>query len=624
MRKQKLNLKAKYGAGWPVEVSDFQIELACIAKGGSWIDSRGETCGLGLFEHYMNARRLAWPDRYRHHWTDLMYHNFIENDVTILMGAASTQKTSHAVEYALMSYLAKPDNTLVILSTTTMDKLDIGVWAELTMLWQNARNLHPWIPGHIVQYKRAITTDNMDEDEIRIFRKGVICRPCIVGNRFVGLGTLAGVKQDNIIYVCDELQFMSEGFSGSWPHLFSNSNVKIIGSGNPKHDPEDQLSLTAEPLEGWANHPEPTTTEVWPTKFMGGKCVNLYGPDSDNFKVKPGKPEPYPRLIGPKFAARIAHDSGPNSFDYYRLILGVMKVGFALSRVITRQICRDNHALEGVVWADDKQTRLYALDPTYGGEDRCIGMEMKFGYDTSGKEILDIAPYDVFRIDLSLTNAKTGELVSPEDQIANTLAVKLGETKMPDGSHTYVIPPENVGYDATGKGTIGAAFARRFGRRVPTAIDSGAQPTERAVRADLYTEDKTTGQQRLKTCREHYSKFVSEMWFSARYTAEAGQMRGLLEDVMAEGCARIYNLVSGDKIEVEPKKKEDLKRRLGKSPDLFDCLAIGVEKARQLGFTIGRLGQDVVDVQKQEEDWFETERKLEEDAIKAGLLERVK
>jgi hypothetical protein len=63
---------------------------------------------------------------------------------------------------------------------------------------------------------------------------------------------------------------------------------------------------------------------------------------------------------------------------------------------------------------------------------------------------------------------------------------------------------------------------------------------------------------------------------------------------------------------------------LGKSPDLFDCLAIGVEKARQLGFTIGRLGQDVVDVQKQEEDWFETERKLEEDAIKAGLLERVK
>jgi len=150
-----------------------------------------------------------------------------------------------------------------------------------------------------------------------------------------------------------------------------------------------------------------------------------------------------------------------------------------------------------------------------------------------------------------------------------------------------------VFYDATGKGTIGAAFARKFGYNAPVAVDSGAMPTERPVRDGLMIEDRESKQMRPKKCSEHYSKFVSEMWFSVRYAIEANQVRGLTEDVMMEGCARVYTLTKGNKIEVEPKsdpkKKEDLKRRLGKSPDLFDSLAIGFEGARQRGFNIAKL-----------------------------------
>jgi hypothetical protein len=124
-------------------------------------------------------------------------------------------------------------------------------------------------------------------------------------------------------------------------------------------------------------------------------------------------------------------------------------------------------------------------------------------------------------------------------------------------------------------------------------VDSGARPSKRPVREDLFVEEDN-GTKRLKRCDEHYSKFVSELWFSVRYAIEAEQLRGLLNDVMAEGCARIYETVSGNKIEVEPKsdpkKKEDLKRRLGKSPDLFDTTCIVMEGARQRGFKIQRLG----------------------------------
>lgn len=594
----------------PYKGNELQVELRCIANNGRWWNKSGKACGLGLFEHYMRARKLAWPDRYRHRWTDLMYHNFIENDITVLAGSASSQKTSHEVEFSLLSYWARPLRTLVILSSVNMDKLDIGAWAELTMLWDSARKLHPWLSGHVIAYKHAITTDDI-EDGVRLFTRGLICRPCYVGGKYVGLGVLAGTKQEFIIYVCDELQFMAETFSGSWPHLFSNGNVKIIGSGNYKHDPEDQLSVTAAPKEGWNNHPEPEKTEVWDTKFMGGKCVNLVGTDSPNFDVPEDAPVPFPRLIDRKFAARIAHDHGKDSFEYYRLVKGVMKVSFALSRVITRQICRDNNALDQPVWKNDQQTKGYALDPSYGGEDRCVGMSFKFGESVDGKTILALGPYRVFKINIQR------EDVSVEDQIADMAQEEL---------EIYGIQPENLFYDACGKGTIGGAFAKKFGSRAPSAVDSGAKPTKRPVRGDLFIVDEDTGEKRPKRCDEHYSKFVSEMWFSWRYAIMAGQLRGLLPDVMDEGCARIYEIVPGNKIEVEPKndpkKKEDLKRRLGKSPDLADCAAIAVEGARRLGFTIGRLGEKVDAEKKEGEDWFETEAREYADAIKSKLLKR--
>jgi hypothetical protein len=599
----------KYGAMWDAGYKSLplKIELEAIRLGGKWRNSAGKECGIGTFEHMMNARKLLWPKRYRHRWTDLIYQNIIDNDVTILMGAASTGKTATGTEYAVIRYFSSPRNTLCILSTITMDKLDIGVYASLLELWSDARKIHPWLPGHSVAYKKAITTDDIDEDEVRLFTRGIICRPARIGSRFVGLGALAGVKQENIIYLTDELQFM-ESFSKVWPHLFSNGNVKIIGSGNPKHDPEDELSIAAEPKEGWAAMPEPEKTTVWETKFMRAKCVNLVGTDSPNFDVPDGQPEPYKRLIGRSFVSRIAHDSGRDSFEFYQLCKGVMKVAFAKDRVISRQLCREHGALDGVTWVDATQFKGYAIDPSYGGDDRCVGMPWKLGMDVNGLQVLHLGAYKIFKINLQLT-------AEVESQIAQELEREL---------EIYDINPEDVFYDANGKGTIGGAFAEKFGKRVPVPVDSGDRPSRRPVRNDLKITEEN-GNIRLKRCDEHYSKFVSEMWFSARYAIMANQLKGLSEEAMAEGCARIYTKVAGNRIEVEPKNdpknKDNLKRRLGKSPDLFDCVAIAVEGARQRGFSIAELGQEVSS-SKREEDFFDKEAKEYQNLIDENLLQK--
>jgi hypothetical protein len=88
-------------------------------------------------------------------------------------------------------------------------------------------------------------------------------------------------------------------------------------------------------------------------------------------------------------------------------------------------------------------------------------------------------------------------------------------------------------------------------------------------------------------CAEHYSKFVTELWFSVRYAIESGQMRELPEAVMDEGSRREWKMVRGDKIEIET--KDEMKLRVNVSPDLFDALVTALEGARRMGFHIATL-----------------------------------
>jgi hypothetical protein len=594
--------REKYKARWADETTDLQIELACIARGGKWKAKTGEECGAGMLDHLFNARKLIWPDRYRHRWTDLLYSEFVRNDITILMGAASTQKTSHASEFVLLNYWARPNNTLAILSTITMDKLDTGVFGEMKMLWQAGRKLHPFLAGNLLENKRAIVTDNLEETKTRDMRKGVVGRACYIGGKWVGLGVLAGTKQEYVFYLCDEIQFMAESFIGSWPNLFSNGHVKVIGSGNPKHDPDDQLGIAAEPKDGWTSQGDNRKTQVWETQFMGGRCINLVGIDSPNFDTPEGEPEPYPKLIGRKFAKRIAHDWTENSPEYYTQVMGVMRIDMADARVITRQLCRQHGAQDRAIWKGGPTTKVYGLDPAYGGGDKCIAFVLEFGDGIDNKVLLEIVEKKEITIDVTKDRA-------PEDQIADAVETDL---------QRWEIPVHQAFYDPYGKGTLGYAFARKFGTVCPRPVDSGGPPSERPVRDDLFVEEQD-GKRRPKTCREHYSKFVTEAWFSVRYAIEANQLRNLPTTTMLEGCARKYGMVAGNKVSVE--SKEDYKARVKHSPNEFDALAVGVEGARVLGFRIARLGADVIKRLGQEEDFFAKEAKKYEDALKSGLLD---
>jgi len=115
----------------------------------------------------------------------------------------------------------------------------------------------------------------------------------------------------------------------------------------------------------------------------------------------------------------------------------------------------------------------------------------------------------------------------------------------------------------------------------------------------LLVYDPKTRQRRLKKCSEHYSKFVTELWFSVRYAVESGQIRGMPDDVIEEFELRKWEYTVGTKIELESKSgtktKPGMKQRTGKSPDRADALSICIEGARRRGFQISKLGSDTGD-----------------------------
>ena len=383
---------------------------------------------------------------------------------------------------------------------------------------------------------------------------------------------------------------MGASFLSAFSNLQKNGEFKATILGNPT-DMFDPLGKAAEPADGWDDHLEPDKTTTWRTKFMNGLCVNLIGTDSPNFDFPPDK-QPFKYLIDSKKIAATLTMFTKDSWEYYSQCVGVFKIGTMARRVLTRRVCEENGALRSdVVW-DGERTRVHAVDAAYGG-DRCVGGWGEFGKDINGKMILHIHPQVI--VPISLKSPK-----EPEEQIAEFVRREC------EGNR---IPPENMGHDSTGRGTLGTYLARVWSP-MTNPIEFGGQPTDRPVTSDMFIRDPKTGVRRLKLCKEHYVKFVTELWFTVRYAVEAGQIRGLSEEAMEEFCQREWDRVSGDRIEIET--KGDMKERIGRSPDLADHVAILVEMARRKGFTISK----VINEQAQEasstfmEDLARKHRKL--------------
>lgn len=344
----------------------------------------------------------------------------------------------------------------------------------------------------------------------------------------------------------------------------------FLGNPNPTR-PENCLHMVCEPEDGWASIADDGTTKTWlakriPNSVVQCKVINLDGRDSPNNDYPNDKPR-WPNLISRKRLAEFQLDTE----SYWTQGVGFVKLGLAGSKVITRELCDQFHAFDALTWeGSEPTTKIGHADAAYGvvGGDRCVVGWSEFSKCLDGVTRILFHPPVIMPVTIR-------QDMIVEDQIAMFFKNQM---------ETAGVPPENFFFD--GRGSLATSIAKIWSPRI-NAVEFGGNVTKRPVGPDIFTDDPITRIRRLKLADEHYSKFVSELWWSWRYTIQGDQVRGLTLETVLDAMPREWYKVRGDKIEIETKEK--MKKRTGCSPDLGDWACIGIEGARRRGFNVARL-----------------------------------
>lgn len=387
----------------------------------------------------------------------------------------------------------------------------------------------------------------------------------IVHNSYAGVKP---TKDGRLGHAGDEVSFMQRSFLDAYSNWYGKEHFKGLLTGNPT-DLDDPLCTAAEPLEGWENWVDTGKTQEWKSKFYGAHVVAFDGRDSPNFDFPGPKPK-FSYMIGPKKIEAVKATEGEDSPLFWMQCIGKPRPGAEALKVITQKICQQNRAFEDVIWQGTTITQIAALDAAYGGVggDRCVLKRIEFGKDIEGKWVIRVHPKVLVPV------VQRG--VDPADRQIARFCKSYCEG--------FGINPQNFFFD--GRSTLAVAIAQAWSANV-NVVDFGGVPTKRPVSLDHFVRDESTGLRRLKRCDEHYSKFVTELWFSVYYVIVSGQMRNLPKEDAEEGCKRIWRMTKGNRIEVET--KAEMKVRTNQSPDIFDSLVTAVEGARRLGFQISKL-----------------------------------
>lgn len=615
----------KYGVWWQPTVDPLSMHRDCIRAGGQWTNKKtGETAGGGMFHHYMEFQKLAWPHKLweskgiKNHWAEACLDVWIKHQNIGVLGCASAGKSDSFASCALTDWYCWSDCTTVLVSSTDLKSLELRIWGMIKRYHKEAKGRHFWLPGHLIEGKQMLILDNKDQaSEGRDFKNGIIAVACKKGSQFVGLGSMVGIHNKRVRLIADESNLMPRAFLDSTANLAKCEDFKLVALGNP-NETTNAHGVICEPdpvtLGGWEGSIDQTPgTKTWKTRFPNGICLQLPGSDSPNMKVGENDEAPFPFLITRKQYNDDAQIWGIDDWHFAMMDDAKMPRGQGSRRVLTRQACLKFGAFEEPRWRDSRITKVAFLDAAYRGVggDRCVFGEMWFGPEAELQELgPEVASALIFQTDKSIKQHQIAALIDikicpvmggPEADLAEDQIAKFCKSEC----DARGIPAEHFFYDAGMKTSLTQAMARLFSAYTQT-LDFGSKPSDEQVSAEIQ-----------KPCNEYYSKFVTEMWYSVRMAVESRQFRGMTESACTEFSQREWKTVAGNKIEVET--KDEMKVKSGRSPDEADAIAIGLFGCRKLGFTIAKLVSPP-DTVKRGQNWRDKARKLASKLHTSGNL----
>lgn len=530
-RKQEIDLTAgipeQYGLKPRFPLRPIEWELWCFRIGHS-VDAGG----LGRYGHLKRAIDLMWPKTSWNPWLEMALQSLCDYDFVCWTGCGASGKTHAAALYAMMYWLAYPMKTSVILTSTTAKMIRKRAWATIQTLMREGRGF----PGHMVDSKTTLQAVRGDD------KHSISAIAVKEGNTQAAVANIQGIRSPRTLVIIDEATDTPEAAFEACTNLQKGTNeFKILVIGNPasKFDPHGRF---ATPKHGWTS--VTVEDEEWETA-LGGVCIRFDGAKSPN--IRAGR-RLYPYLIDEDQVKRAIRNEGENSPTFWKYTRGFWAPDGMVKTVLSESICDKFDLRKPVVF--ERDARLIAgFDPAFGG-DRAVLKFARLGYMADGRQAIQFD--DTIEIRPSAMSKEPVHYQIARQAIAE--CKKRG------------VDADDLAVDGTGEGAATCdIITMEWGQ--PTRVGFGGAPTDRNVsEADS------------RRCNEVYKNRVTELWFSARHWAMEGRLGGMDDETLKELCARLFD----DKAKIVVERKEDMKKRTGKSPDLADAAVLVVERANQI------------------------------------------
>lgn len=570
----------KYGKLFPEGTTELDIELWCYAH-----DEREENefCTgiegfrgrLTKWDHFKNAVDLLWNYEGSsrqviwNEWTDRMLKAMIYEKFVGLAGAGSSGKSDAAAVFAIVDWLSAPTERMFLVCSTTLAGARGRIWKSISELWS----------ALAAKWER----DGVTGPGKMVESKGRIVGLDINGkwSESVGIWLIAAGKDDEgeadkklkglkaptggmLRLIADEFSDLGMCvFTAMVGNMSSTPGFKGIGMANPgsKLTPFGRFVT---PKDGWNSLT--VGMERWETNY--GVCLSFDAHSS-------------PRMLTPEHEVEMSDGSyfhklynwmpsrqyiqqaktafGEDSMEYWAQIRG-MFCPTGMERTVWSEIELLNAMpkVQAHEWDAPPRDFVAALDPAFvTGGDRAPIMWGECG-QIKGVKVMNVLGYKIVQ-------EAAGRSVNASGEEVDTTVSESTIDQFREHCEFHQISPKRAGFDATGGGVVFGQWLHTKWSHAVHGIRFGEKPVER--RPDATNDEKI------------YKNRVTQLWVQPKAMVRAGQIRGIHEDVVEELCQRKWHATrhTGSCACVE--EKVDMKKRLGRSPDLADTFVILVEVA---------------------------------------------
>lgn len=561
----------KYGIFLPAPAPDWYVELV------AWDRPQFDT-GAEKIYHLRKCLELLHPDSKWNEWRELCFRSLTEPQYAERLGrtsvrniswvgAAAAGKTNNAGVFAFCWWLADPPNTCVALTSTSKGKMRQRVWPIIQECWIAFKQKADEIG--LTGFKMLNSTMELrlgDDSKRAIFGQAVE-----KGELAGAIEKLKGVHAPRIMLVIDEAPGVEEAVYDVVPNMLKGcEDFILVNIGNGPSTHLDAFSNVCTPLNGWGTvnveHESWRTKPVPRYQLPSGTCIHFDGTKSPN--VKAGKTV-YPFLYTWENWLRVKDNPTiQRTAQFWSQDRGFWPPEGFVNTVLTEELIEQGNARGQVLFAGST-IPIGSVDPAFGG-DECVLRFGRMGKLANGKTAVQVTE----RIPIPV-------LVDAVDHSGNKLTVDQQiADRVYDEARKRGVKPNYFGVEATGTGRSVAAFLTQQWGEIQW-IESGGKPS-----------DMPSSEEDERPSKEVYDRKITELWFSVAAFVRGNQIGGMCDEDIVEFCSRTYEFVNR-KYYLE--KKEDLKPRLGRSPDSADSLAVMIFVARQHGMqTIGPRGERIL------------------------------